>query len=97
MKKRTITIYALGHFLVDFSCAYLLISSKPSPWLYVIYNFCAFALQMPIGLLADLTGYHQHLAVATAQKLHVLYLAVLDVEEDALGASALGLILVVHW
>lgn len=63
MKKRTAIIYALGHFLVDFSCAYLLLSGQPQPWLYVIYNFCAFALQMPIGLLADMVGRNRLFAV----------------------------------
>lgn len=56
MSKRTAGIYAFGHFLVDFFCAYLLFSQQPEPILFVIYNFCAFALQMPIGLLADMTG-----------------------------------------
>ncbi len=49
--------YSLGHFWVDFSCALLLFScllDQPEWHLCVLlYNFCAFALQMPIGLLSD--------------------------------------------
>jgi FSR family fosmidomycin resistance protein-like MFS transporter len=50
-------LYALAHFLVDFACAYLLFSRNyDAGTLYIgflLYNFCAFALQMPLGLLAD--------------------------------------------
>ncbi len=49
-----------GHFWVDFSCALLLLSrlSGRGDWMLcaLLYNFCAFALQMPIGLLADQRG-----------------------------------------
>lgn len=49
--------YSLGHFFVDFSCALLMLSrlrGLQEWWICVLfYNFCAFALQMPIGLLAD--------------------------------------------
>ena len=49
--------YSAGHFWVDFSCALLMFSqllNRPEWSLCVLlYNFCAFALQMPLGLLAD--------------------------------------------
>lgn len=64
MRKRSAAVYAFGHFLVDFSCAYLMISTQPSGWLFITYNFCAFALQMPIGLLADITGRNRSYALA---------------------------------
>lgn len=53
-----LTLYSAGHFLVDFTCAFLMItlvasaSSARLPCL-LLYNFCAFALQMPAGLIAD--------------------------------------------
>lgn len=51
------SLYAAGHFWVDFSCALLMFSqlSGTGEWALcvLLYNFCAFALQMPIGLLAD--------------------------------------------
>lgn len=53
-------IFSLGHFWVDFSCALLMFSrlSGDGSWALcvLLYNFCAFALQMPIGLLADRLG-----------------------------------------
>ena len=49
--------YSAAHCLVDFCCALLLIrvsaSTADTALLYLLYNYCAFALQMPIGLLAD--------------------------------------------
>ena len=59
MKKfATMTgLYSVSHFIVDFSCAYLIFSklSGSNKWLLclIIYNFFAFALQMPIGIIAD--------------------------------------------
>lgn len=48
--------YSLGHFWVDFSCALLMFSrlAGQDQWALsmLLYNFCAFALQMPLGLLA---------------------------------------------
>lgn len=64
MRKQTAAIYAIGHFLVDFSCSYLLLNRQPEPWLFIVYNFCAFALQMPIGLLADMTGRNRTYALS---------------------------------
>lgn len=52
-----VMLYSITHFLVDLACAYLLFSKifGKEQWLLcvLLYNFCAFALQMPIGLLAD--------------------------------------------
>ena len=52
-----LVIYAFTHFLVDFSCAYFIYSRflNPSQWVLclVLYNFCAFAMQAPLGLLCD--------------------------------------------
>lgn len=53
-----LALYSCGHFLVDFTCAFLMISlvatAGEQRWLcLLLYNFCAFALQMPAGLCAD--------------------------------------------
>lgn len=60
MKAAWLCIYSAGHFWVDFSCALLMFSqvSGTGEWALcaLLYNFCAFALQMPIGLLADRLG-----------------------------------------
>ena len=60
MKYRNyaVTVYSVCHFFVDFSCAYLIFSSVTGTnsklLCLLLYNFFAFAMQMPIGLLADL-------------------------------------------
>ena len=62
MKKFSYGFSALGavsavHFLVDFACIFLITSYLPvSDWLFyaLLYNFCAFALQLPLGIWADL-------------------------------------------
>ena len=55
--KKTLAVYSIAHALVDFSCAFLVFRTmRDLPQLglcLLLYNFCAFALQMPLGLLAD--------------------------------------------
>jgi len=50
-------IYSITHFIVDFACAFLMfrsIAGTSDGYLCVLlYNFCAFAMQMPLGLVAD--------------------------------------------
>ncbi len=57
MTDQKVGIYAILHFAVDFCCALFMFRlSAITEYFYIyflIYNFCAFALQMPIGLLAD--------------------------------------------
>ncbi len=52
--------FSIGHFWVDLSCALLMFSRLygQGNWMLcvLLYNFCAFALQMPVGLLADQRG-----------------------------------------
>ena len=52
-----VAVYSLTHFLVDFACAFFMfrnILGTPNAQLgFLLYNFCAFALQMPLGLIAD--------------------------------------------
>lgn len=50
-------LYAAAHFAVDFGCAFAVFSACTGggPG-FLLYNFCAFALQMPLGLLADRVG-----------------------------------------
>lgn len=55
--KISLTISSLGHFLVDFTCAYVVLSrlheAADPLQILIIYNFMAFAMQMPFGVLAD--------------------------------------------
>lgn len=52
-----LSVYSLSHFFVDLCCAllvYRVVGRAASPAeIYLIYNYCAFALQMPVGLIAD--------------------------------------------
>lgn len=66
--KKMLAVYSAAHAVVDFSCAFLVWRAmEDSPHLGIallFYNFCAFALQMPIGLLAD--GWNRNSLVAAA-------------------------------
>ena len=61
MKKKIVCIYSIIHFIVDLSCAILvtnLITQKMGQSInlfiaILIYNFFAFAMQLPIGIIAD--------------------------------------------
>ncbi len=48
-------LVTLSHFLVDLNCAFLVANLEDSNILValIIYNFCAFALQMPLGIIID--------------------------------------------
>ena len=53
----SIAVLSAAHFLVDFICAMtmyniILYGDKQADQI-LLYNFCAFALQMPFGLMAD--------------------------------------------
>ena len=61
MNKKIIGIYSIIHFLVDLACAILvtnLVTQKMGQgielfYAIIIYNFFAFAIQFPIGIIAD--------------------------------------------
>lgn len=50
--------YSILHLLVDGVCALAMFGSflleEEGYFLMLIYNFCAFALQMPLGILLDM-------------------------------------------
>lgn len=56
-RRLLLALYSLAHLWVDLSCAFLAfrtMSGTSDFWLcLLLYNFCAFALQMPLGLWAD--------------------------------------------
>ncbi|MBQ6221850.1 MAG: hypothetical protein IJJ44_04510 [Solobacterium sp.] len=55
--SRTIIDISLMHAMIDFLCALAMFgrySLLSSAMIYIVYNFCAFALQMPLGILTDL-------------------------------------------
>lgn len=50
-------VYALLHFLVDGVCAWAMLGRlRWEPGGILIYNFCAFALQLPLGAVLDRLG-----------------------------------------
>lgn len=61
MNKKIVGIYSLIHFIVDFACAILVsnlvvqkIGRGTDLFIAIlIYNFFAFAMQLPIGIIAD--------------------------------------------
>ena len=60
-------LYSLSHLLVDFSCAFLIFRelSGSAEWLMclLLYNFFAFAMQMPLGVVADSLDKNRIIAV----------------------------------
>lgn len=58
-----VILYATGHFLVDLCCALIMLSLSADAWQFILYNFLAFAVQMPIGLLADIFGHNRRFSL----------------------------------
>lgn len=59
MERKAMTaVYSAAHFLVDLSCAFLMMRFilGGASENFLMYNFCAFALQMPIGIILDKLG-----------------------------------------
>ena len=54
---KNVAVYSAAHFFTDFACAYLVLSSvsgvSEKTEFFIIYNFFAFALQLPAGIAAD--------------------------------------------
>ena len=52
-----VLVYSFAHFIVDFACAFMIfrfIPTAPDASIYMLlYNFCAFAMQAPLGVVAD--------------------------------------------
>ena len=57
---RVLVYISALHWLIDFACAFAVFSGyvrvQEAAVVYLYYNFAAFALQMPLGILADLLG-----------------------------------------
>lgn len=58
--KKATAAYSVAHFVVDFSCAFLIYNylHGSSQWIMCLlaYNFFAFAMQLPLGIVSDFTG-----------------------------------------
>lgn len=94
--KRTLGVCCAAHFCVDFACAFLLfcVLRGKVRWaeLLLLYNFCAFAVQMPLGVLADRWQRDGRVAAAGALLVAAAYLVpgvpVLTVLLAGLGNAA---------
>lgn len=67
MERKAMTaMYSLAHFFVDMCCAFMMMRFVRGGYgeSFLLYNFCAFALQMPIGIILDKFG-GGHRAAAT--------------------------------
>jgi len=66
--KPLLFLYSAAHFWVDLSCAFLMFrlanGSAEFATCLLLYNFCAFAMQMPLGILCD--RLNRNAAVAAA-------------------------------
>ena len=64
--------------LVDFSCAFLIFFTLKSTEYFAvfvfIYNFCAFAMQMPLGILADRWNHNSIVAALGCGLIAIAYL-----------------------
>jgi len=82
-RKSLLSIYALAHFWVDFSCALLMFrtvsAAREFALCLLLYNFCAFALQMPLGLLADRFDRNGVVAAAGCLTVAAAYLSPIPV------------------
>ena len=74
-----LALYSLAHFWVDLSCALLLFRNLlgSGEWMLcvLLYNFCAFALQMPLGALADRLSRNGLLAASGCVLVAAAYLS----------------------
>ena len=79
-------VYSIMHMLVDGICALAMfgnfVSDEKGYSYFLIYNFCAFALQMPIGALQDMLN----LWYKEKQKEFTLCFVILGVSFTMLGA-----------
>lgn len=79
-------IYAFAHFSVDLCCAFAVFSRSPGPWDYLLYNLFAFAMQMPLGLLADVVNRNKLFALSGAAVVGICCLF------PALGTAGISLL-----
>ncbi len=85
------TLYSIAHFFVDFISAYYvfsLLGGGESFELLLLYNFCAFALQMPLGIILDRLGRNTYFA---ATGIILAFFSIILKSSPVLMCIALGL------
>ena len=75
---KTVTVYSAAHFAVDFACCFFVFGRLSQVGYgyeaYLIYNFCAFALQMAIGAAADKLNRNSSVLLAGCALVFFTYL-----------------------
>lgn len=76
-KYTRLVIYSVSHFCVDFACAFLMFAKVSSLAQFatcvILYNFCAFALQMPLGMIVDVKNKNHVVAALGCVLIAVAY------------------------
>ncbi|MGN0636811.1 MAG: hypothetical protein ACI4J0_00435 [Huintestinicola sp.] len=78
MERKAMTaVYSIAHFFVDMCCAFLMMRfvRGGESECFLFYNFCAFALQMPIGIILDKCGGGHRAAAAGCGLVFLSYFA----------------------
>ncbi|MBP3256306.1 MAG: hypothetical protein J6M60_07485 [Clostridia bacterium] len=81
-KLALISIYSVCHFVVDFVCAIFMLGNIPfiaqseSEFVIslIIYNFFAFAFQVPLGLVLDKLKIYKYVAIIGLSLIGICYL-----------------------
>jgi len=77
MVRQNLIQYSIIHFLVDFACIVYMYRTYPAGSAifayYLLYNFMAFAMQMPCGLIADYVRRNVKIAGVGCGLLAVVY------------------------
>ncbi len=84
-------LMGVSHFMVDFTCALLVanIAKTDIALALLLYNFCAFALQMPLGLIVE-HRFTPYKVASVGMIMVVLSWALLGAPEVALIVAGVG-------
>lgn len=94
---KLISIYSISHFIVDFVCAIFILGRIPVIannvseyiWAVVIYNFFAFAFQVPLGFIMDKLKIYKHVAIMGMSIIGICYLC--EINNAIFMASIVGI------
>lgn len=96
-KIKLMSIYGFGHFIVDFVCAiYVLgkipyISASTAEYIVavILYNFFAFAFQVPLGIILDKIKLYKGVSIVGMSIIGICYL--INIPNALVMASIVGI------
>lgn len=96
-KIKLISIYSICHFIVDFVCAIYILGQLPyitnsaSEYIVsvIIYNFLAFAFQVPLGIILDKLKMYKYVSIIGMCMIGLCYL--INIPNALLVASIVGI------